>query len=193
MDYGKRAPDLGWRMTDAWLSMAGEADVGIPNGRPVDEWGIRMEKGSATRSAPRCRAAAAPTARRRSTPSPSGTSGCGSTRLRAPPTSTSTSRCRRSRRATSPSRSSGTRPSPLRWWPRRDRATTPSTTRACRSGAWRRRRTARTGRKARSAAIRTWVPGRCSTPRRSIAARRPGSTPSSSSPRRWTSRRARSV
>ena len=44
MDYGKRAPDLGWRMTDAWLSMAGEADVGIPNGRPVDEWGIRMEK-----------------------------------------------------------------------------------------------------------------------------------------------------
>jgi glycerol transport system substrate-binding protein len=46
MDYGKRAPDLGWRMTDAWFSMAGEADVGIPNGRPVDEWGIRMEKGS---------------------------------------------------------------------------------------------------------------------------------------------------
>jgi glycerol transport system substrate-binding protein len=46
MDYGKRAPDLGWRMTDAWLSMAGEASPGIPNGRPVDEWGIRMEKGS---------------------------------------------------------------------------------------------------------------------------------------------------
>jgi glycerol transport system substrate-binding protein len=46
MDYGKRAPDLGWRMTDAWLSMAGAADVGIPNGRPVDEWGIRMEKDS---------------------------------------------------------------------------------------------------------------------------------------------------
>ena len=37
------------------------------------------------------------------------------------------------------------------------------------------------------------VPGRCSTRRRSIAARRPGSTPSSSSPRRSTSRRARSV
>ena len=44
MDYGKRGPDLGWRMTDAWLSMAGTADLGIPNGRPVDEWGIRMEK-----------------------------------------------------------------------------------------------------------------------------------------------------
>ena len=43
MDYGKRAPDLGWRMTDAWLSMAGAGDKGIPNGIPVDEWGIRME------------------------------------------------------------------------------------------------------------------------------------------------------
>ncbi len=46
MDYGKRAPDLGWRMTDAWLSMAGAGDVGEPNGVPVDEWGIRMEAGS---------------------------------------------------------------------------------------------------------------------------------------------------
>ena len=46
MDYGKRAPDLGWRMTDAWLSMAGEGDKGEPNGIPVDEWGIRMEAGT---------------------------------------------------------------------------------------------------------------------------------------------------
>jgi len=46
MDYGKRAPDLGWRMTDAWLSMAGAGDTGLPNGRPVDEWGIRMEADS---------------------------------------------------------------------------------------------------------------------------------------------------
>jgi len=46
MDYGKRAPDLGWRMTDAWLSMAGTGTVGEPNGIPIDEWGIRMEKGS---------------------------------------------------------------------------------------------------------------------------------------------------
>jgi glycerol transport system substrate-binding protein len=46
MDYGKRAPDLGWRMTDAWLSMAGAGSVGMPNGVPVDEWGIRMEAGS---------------------------------------------------------------------------------------------------------------------------------------------------
>ncbi len=46
MDYGKRAPDLGWRMTDAWLSMAGAGSKGFPNGVPVDEWGIRMEEGT---------------------------------------------------------------------------------------------------------------------------------------------------
>ncbi|HSS66461.1 MAG TPA: ABC transporter substrate-binding protein [Gammaproteobacteria bacterium] len=46
MDYGKRAPDLGWRMTDAWLAMAGSTSPGLPNGRPIDEWGIRMEEGS---------------------------------------------------------------------------------------------------------------------------------------------------
>jgi len=46
MDYGKRAPDLGWRMTDAWLSMAGAGSKGLPNGVPIDEWGIRMEDGS---------------------------------------------------------------------------------------------------------------------------------------------------
>lgn len=43
MDYGKKAPDLGWRFTDAWLSMAGAGDKGLPNGLPVDEWGIRVE------------------------------------------------------------------------------------------------------------------------------------------------------
>jgi glycerol transport system substrate-binding protein len=42
-DYGKKDPSLGWRFTDAWLSMAGNGDKGIPNGKPVDEWGIRME------------------------------------------------------------------------------------------------------------------------------------------------------
>lgn len=42
-DYGKKAPDLGWRFTDAWLSMAGAGDKGIPNGKPVDEWGIRVD------------------------------------------------------------------------------------------------------------------------------------------------------
>ena len=43
MDYGKKDPSLGWRFTDAWLSMAGAGDKGIPNGLPVDEWGIRAE------------------------------------------------------------------------------------------------------------------------------------------------------
>lgn len=42
MDYGKKDPSLGWRFTDAWLSMAGSADKGTPNGLPVDEWGIRV-------------------------------------------------------------------------------------------------------------------------------------------------------
>ncbi|MBL0937087.1 MAG: carbohydrate ABC transporter substrate-binding protein [Rhizobiaceae bacterium] len=42
MDYGRRDPSLGWRFTDAWLSMAGNGDKGIPNGLPVDEWGIRV-------------------------------------------------------------------------------------------------------------------------------------------------------
>lgn len=43
MDYGKKDPSLGWRFTDAWLSMAGNGDRGLPNGKPVDEWGIRMD------------------------------------------------------------------------------------------------------------------------------------------------------
>lgn len=42
-DYGKPSPSLGWRFTDAWLSIAGVGDKGIPNGDPVDEWGIRVE------------------------------------------------------------------------------------------------------------------------------------------------------
>ena len=45
MDYGKKSPSLGWRFTDAWLSMAGVGDKGLPNGLPVDEWGIRVEYG----------------------------------------------------------------------------------------------------------------------------------------------------
>jgi len=44
MDYGKKDPSLGWRFTDAWFSMAGAGDKGLPNGLPVDEWGIRVEE-----------------------------------------------------------------------------------------------------------------------------------------------------
>ncbi|WP_206617983.1 ABC transporter substrate-binding protein [Hahella sp. KA22] len=43
MDYGKKDPSLGWRFTDAWFSMAGAGDKGLPNGIPVDEWGIRVD------------------------------------------------------------------------------------------------------------------------------------------------------
>ncbi|WP_116082469.1 ABC transporter substrate-binding protein [Tropicimonas sp. IMCC34011] len=46
MDYGKKDPSLGWRYTDAWMSMAGMGDKGEPNGLPVDEWGIRVNENS---------------------------------------------------------------------------------------------------------------------------------------------------
>ncbi|QCO58026.1 carbohydrate ABC transporter substrate-binding protein (plasmid) [Pseudorhodobacter turbinis] len=46
MDYGKKDPSLGWRYTDAWMSMAGMGDAGTPNGLPVDEWGIRVNEAS---------------------------------------------------------------------------------------------------------------------------------------------------
>lgn len=47
MDYGSNDPSLGWRFSDAWLSMAGVGDGGLPNGLPVDEWGIRVENNRA--------------------------------------------------------------------------------------------------------------------------------------------------
>ena len=43
MDYARKDPSLGWRFSDAWLSMAGTGDPGLPNGKPVDDWGIRVE------------------------------------------------------------------------------------------------------------------------------------------------------
>jgi len=45
LDYGKAGASLGWRFSDAWLSLAGCGDKGLPNGLPVDEWGIRVEDG----------------------------------------------------------------------------------------------------------------------------------------------------
>src|SRR6218665_2647196 len=32
MDYGQKDPSLGWRFTDAWLSMWGAARIGKPHG-----------------------------------------------------------------------------------------------------------------------------------------------------------------
>ena len=114
MDYGKKDPSLGWRFTDAWLSMAGNGDKGIPNGMPVDEWGIRMEG---------CRPVGSSVERGGDTNGPAAVyaitkylewlkkyappRGAGHDLLRSP------ARCRR--RATSPSRSSGTPPSPPTW------------------------------------------------------------------------------
>lgn len=43
LDYGKKSPSLGWRFTDSWLSIAGVGDIGLPNGYPVDEWGVRVK------------------------------------------------------------------------------------------------------------------------------------------------------
>jgi glycerol transport system substrate-binding protein len=45
LDYGKAGHSLGWRFSDAWLSLAGCGDKGLPNGLPVDEWGIRVRDG----------------------------------------------------------------------------------------------------------------------------------------------------
>jgi hypothetical protein len=115
MDYGKRAPDLGWRMTDAWLSMAGAGSKGCPMASRSTNGASAWRQARAIPQALRSPAAAAPMARPRSTPSANGTNGCANMPLPALPTMTSTSRCRRSARATSPSRSSGTRPSPPTW------------------------------------------------------------------------------
>lgn len=43
MDYGSNDPSLGWRFSDAWFGLAGVGDKGLPNGLPVDDWGIRVE------------------------------------------------------------------------------------------------------------------------------------------------------
>ena len=45
MDYGKRAPDLGWRMTDAWLSMAGAGTAGRAERHPHRRVGHPHGKG----------------------------------------------------------------------------------------------------------------------------------------------------
>jgi glycerol transport system substrate-binding protein len=44
MDFGKTENLLGPRFTDSWLSVAGACDLGLPNGLPVDEWGIRVDE-----------------------------------------------------------------------------------------------------------------------------------------------------
>jgi len=43
LEGGKREAILLVRFTDAWLSVSGMGDKGLPNGIPVDEWGIRVD------------------------------------------------------------------------------------------------------------------------------------------------------
>ena len=137
MDYGKRAPDLGWRMTDAWLSMAGSTSPGLPNGRPDRRVGHpHGRRAPAIRPARRCRAAAAPTA-------PASVYAIAKwdewLRKYAPPGAADLDFYQ-----SLPALQPGQRgPADLlvhglhrrRWWRRRARATTPSTTRA--SPLWR--------------------------------------------------------
>ena len=170
MDYGKRAPDLGWRMTDAWLSMAGTGSQGEPNGVPIDEWGIRMEKGS-------CNPAGSSVSRGGEANGPASVYAIAKwdewLRKYAPPGAADYDFYQ-----SLPALAQGNVAQP-RWWRRSRKATTRLTIRATRSGGWRPRPTAPTGRKARRLATRTRARGRSSSPRRPIAPRRPGSTPSS--------------
>ena len=140
MDYGKRAPDLGWRMTDAWLSMAGvelegraerppDRRVGHPHGegllQPGRRLGVARRRGQRPGGGLRHREV-----------------GRVAAEIRAP-------RCGRPRLlpVAADARPGQRRPADLlvlglhcrHGRGRSPRATTPSTTRATRSGGWRRR------------------------------------------------------
>ena len=182
MDYGKRAPDLGWRMTDAWLSMAGAGSKGLPNGRPIDEWGIRMEEGS-------CNPAGASVTRGGGANGPAAVYAIrkwdewlrSNMRLRVLQTTIFISRCPLFLRATWPSRSF--------WYTAFTASMVAPQSQKANNTVGRRWQSivahgtlaARPpiGKKARSWAIKTPVPGHCSSPRRWIAAKQPGSMLSS--------------
>ncbi len=145
MDYGKKDPSLGWRFTDAWLSMAGNGDKGIPNGLPVDEWGIKVDENSrpvgscvargGDTNGPAAVYSIAEVSRVAQGLCAAGSPGHDLLRVRSGP----------GRKAKSPSRCSCTPPSPPTWSRKACRS---SMRTARRSGASHRRRMASTGRKA---------------------------------------------
>ena len=194
MDYGKRAPDLGWRMTDAWLSMAGVGTQGEPNGIPIDEWGIRMEEGSCN-------------PRRLQDVSRGGEANGPAAvyaiakwdewlRKYAPPGAASYDFYQ-----SLPALSQGNVAQQIFWYTAfladmvKPQSEGNNTVDAEGNPLWRARavaRTAPTGRKARRSATRTSAPGRSCARRRTTAPRPPGSTRSSSPRRPSTPRRATS-
>ena len=91
MDYGKRAPELNWRMTGAWLSMAGAGSKALPDGVALDEWGIRMEPGICDPVG----APVPPTVPPLFTPSANKMDGCANRHRQRPPAMVSINRCRR--------------------------------------------------------------------------------------------------
>ena len=171
MDYGKKDPSLGWRFTDAWLSMAGTADKGIPNGMPVDEWGIRV-------AADKCTPVGASVSRGGATNSPAARLCADQVRrldeeVRAQGSHRHDVRRSRSGACAGPDCAADLLVHRVHRRHDQGRPAGRQRRRLRRSGAWPRARTARTGSRACRTATRTWARGPSSkamTPNKTAAA-----------------------